>query len=132
LNLFTFCSILDGAEGGFSMPNTTTNAPSSDVVGFSSNDYHILPVTEKQLQFARAISERTGQPLSESVQQDRQALSAWISENKEAPSDGGFGNYASSKQVAFAERIARLKHRTVPNACIRDRSLMSKWIDCNK
>jgi hypothetical protein len=102
------------------MPNTTTNAPSSDVVGFSSNDYHILPVTEKQLQFARAISERTGQPLSESVQQDRQALSAWISENKEAPSDGGFGNYASSKQVAFAERIARLKHRTVPNCSIPD------------
>ena len=114
------------------MQGTTVNAPSSDVVGFSSNDYHVLPVTEKQLQFARVVSERTGKPLSEDIQHDRQALSAWISENKEAPSGDRFGNYASSKQVAFAERIARLKHRTLPRACIQDRSLMSKWIDCNK
>lgn len=114
------------------MLDSTDSAPSSDVVDFSSNDYHVLPVTEKQLQLARAISERTGQPLIQEIQQDRQALSAWISKNREASSKGRFGNYASSKQVAFAERIARLKHRTVPEACIRDRGLMSKWIDCNK
>ena len=114
------------------MPDTAVNVPNSIAMGTSSNDYHLLPVTEKQAQFARAIAKRTGQALPSDVQQDRHSLSAWISENKDASKDSKFENYASSKQVAFAERIARMKRRTVPNECIRDRSLMSKWIDYNR
>ena len=38
----------------------------------------------------------------------------------------------SSKQVAFAERLARIKHRAVPYECFRDKGLMSKWIDGNR
>ena len=114
------------------MPHTAVNAPNSIVPGDQSNDYHLLPVTEKQLQFARAIAQRTGQVLSWDAQQDRRALSTWISENQNAPKGGQFSNYASSKQVAFAERIARLKRRSVPDECFRDRGLMSKWIDHNR
>ena len=38
----------------------------------------------------------------------------------------------SSKQVAFAERLARIKRRAVPDECFRDKGLMSKWIDGNR
>ncbi|KKN34480.1 hypothetical protein LCGC14_0793430, partial [marine sediment metagenome] len=37
-----------------------------------------------------------------------------------------------SKQVAFAERIARLKRREIPQQCFRDKVMMSRWIDGNK
>lgn len=114
------------------MPDTAVNVASSIEMGSSSNDYHLLPVTEKQAQFASAIAKRTGQDLPSDVLQDRHALSAWISDNRDTSKGGKFENYASSKQVAFAERIARMKRRTVPNECIRDRSLMSKWIDYNR
>ena len=38
----------------------------------------------------------------------------------------------SSKQVAFAERLARVKRRAVPDEYFHDKGLMSKWIDGNK
>jgi hypothetical protein len=38
----------------------------------------------------------------------------------------------TSKQVAFAEKLARIKRRAVPDECFRDRGLMSKWIDGNR
>lgn len=38
----------------------------------------------------------------------------------------------SSKQVAFAERLARIKRRAVPDECFRDKDLMARWIDGNK
>jgi hypothetical protein len=38
----------------------------------------------------------------------------------------------TSKQVAFAEKLARIKRRAVPDECFRDKGLMSKWIDGNK
>lgn len=114
------------------MPHTATISPSSSGAGFQTNDYHRLPVTEKQLKFARALAQKTGVTLPWEVQQDRQALSSWISENQGASRGGQFSNYPSSKQVAFAERIARLKRRNVPDECFRNRSLMSKWIDHNR
>ncbi|MDB9804462.1 hypothetical protein OAC22_01045 [bacterium] len=41
-------------------------------------------------------------------------------------------NGASSKQVAFAERLARAKRRSVPDECFKSRELMSRWIDSNR
>jgi hypothetical protein len=38
----------------------------------------------------------------------------------------------TSKQVAFAEKLARIKRRAVPDESFRDKGLMSKWIDGNK
>lgn len=114
------------------MSHTAVNTPDSTAPSESSNDYHLIPVTERQLSFARAIAQRTGQTLPLDVCQDRRALSDWINRHKAVPQAGRFANYASSKQVAFAERIARLKRRTVPDECFRDRNLMSKWIDHNR
>ncbi len=62
---------------------------------------------------------------------DRARLSAWIDKHKSRAVQGRFSNYPSSKQVAFAERIARIKRRQVPQECFRDRGLMSRWIDNN-
>lgn len=64
------------------------------------------------------------------VQQDRRSLSAWIeTQAKLKPADT---SHPTSKQVAFAERLARIKRRAVPDECFRDRGLMSKWIDGNR
>ena len=112
----------------------TLIAPSSARVSSraQTNDYHLLPVSSKQLAYARDIAGRIGADLPEEVQMDRAALSAWISAHRPARGAGRFDNYPSSKQVAFAERIARIKRRNVPDECFRDRGLLSKWIDHNR
>jgi hypothetical protein len=38
----------------------------------------------------------------------------------------------TSRQVAFAEKLARIKRCAVPDECFRNKGLMSKWIDGNK
>ena len=98
----------------------------------SSNDYHILPPSEKQLGFATAISHRTGVPLPEMAMSDRTALSAWIEQHRNSKPTRNYDNYPSSKQVRFAEVIARKKRREVPRECFRDKTLMSHWISANK
>ncbi|THH35452.1 hypothetical protein E4Z66_15805 [Aliishimia ponticola] len=103
--------------------------PVTDVA--DSNDYHRLPVSEKQLRFAHQIAARKKIAVPDAALVDRARLSRWIDKNKDqAPSR--FANYPSSKQVAFAERIARIKRRSVPNECFKDRKLMSRWIDSNQ
>jgi hypothetical protein len=106
--------------------------PTDIFADMPSNDYHQLPVTEKQMIYARQVALRTGIRLPEAARSDRRTLSDWISAHQVAPATGRFSNYPSSKQVAFAERIARLKRRNVPDECFRDRGLMSKWIDHNR
>lgn len=97
-----------------------------------SNDYHMIPATEKQLRFARQIAQRSAVTLPDEVQQDRRALSTWIDRHKPKQSASPFSRYPSSRQVAFAERIARIKRREVPRECFRDKALMSRWIDHNQ
>ncbi len=98
-----------------------------------TNDYHQIPVTDKQLRFARQIASRRALDLPAEVQQDRRAMSAWIDAHYVKPDrTSAFSRYPSSKQVAFAERIARIKRREVPRACFRDMGLMSRWIDSNQ
>lgn len=97
----------------------------------SSNDYHQLPVTEKQLRYARAIAEKSDLDLPSDVLTNRRDLSAWIDAHKPRETSR-FDRYPSGKQVAYAERIARLKHRQVPEACFRDKAMMSAWIDHNR
>ena len=97
-----------------------------------SNDYYRVPATDKQINFAKQISQRTGIALPKETQQDRYALSHWIDAHKVAKPAGQFPNYPSSKQVGFAERIARMKRRDIPHECFRDRTMMSKWIDANR
>lgn len=97
-----------------------------------SNDYHLLPATEKQLRFAKTISARTGVVLPYEATLDRSALSVWIDTNKTAPGRSDLDAIPTAKQVAFAENIARRKHRDVPRECFRDKRLMSAWITGNK
>ena len=98
-----------------------------------TNDYHQLPVSHKQLRFARQIAARAHLSLPEDVTQDRRAMSAWIDTHlAQQERVSAFSRYPSSKQVAFAERIARIKRRDVPRECFRDKGLMSRWIDSNR
>lgn len=97
----------------------------------TTNDYHHLPVSEKQLRFARQIALRNHVVLPEELLGDRAQLSAWIDANK-SKTPSRFSNYPSSKQVAFAERIARIKRRAVPQECFKDKTMMSRWIDSNR
>lgn len=89
----------------------------------------LLP-TEKQLAYAVTLAAKTGAKLPQNP--DRATLSKWIDAHKVSAPQGRFSNYPSSKQVAFAERIATLKRNPVPPECFRDRALMSRWIDSNK
>jgi len=98
----------------------------------SSNDYHVVPASEKQVQYARLIAARIKAELPGDVISDRTRMSAWIDKHKRQGAGSPFSNYPSSKQVGYAERLARLKHRPVPPECFRDRGLMSKWIDSNR
>lgn len=111
-----------------------TFTPYSAQLDQPSNDYHHVPVTEKQLRFARQIAARAAMVLPSEVQQDRRAMSAWIDAHKSRGPlpKSQFSSYPSSKQVAFAERIARIKRRQVPPECFRDKLMMSNWIDSNR
>ena len=93
-------------------------------------DAPALPVTPRQVAYARALAARNQTVLPCDAQQDRRTLSAWI--NAQAKLRPAPDTRPSSKQVAFAERIARIKRRSVPDECFRDRGLMAKWIDGNK
>jgi hypothetical protein len=108
------------------------DSTASDIHHIQSNDYHQLPVTEKQLKFARFLSAKSGAVLPWEVQQDRRSLSEWIEQHQKPKQTSRFDAYPSSKQVAFAERIARYKRSNVPDECFRDKQLMSNWIDSNK
>lgn len=91
----------------------------------------VIPVTQRQLAYARQLALRNQVILPWEVQQDRRALSRWIEAQAAlppAPAD----NRPSSKQVAFAEKIARIRRRAVPEECFRDRLMMSRWIDSNR
>ncbi len=89
-----------------------------------------LPVTPRQIAYARLLAQRNQTLLPWEAQQDRCALSAWI--EAQAKMQPLPRNEPTSKQVAFAERIARIKRRAVPDECFRDRQLLSRWIESNR
>ena len=91
-----------------------------------------IPVTPKQIAYARSLALKNQTLLPGEVQQDRRALSSWIDAQAKLKPVFAHDQLPSSKQVAFAERLARIKRRAVPDECFRDKALMSKWIDGNK
>ena len=111
------------------MHSTSTDTTAAS---FNSNDYHVVPATEKQIRFARNIAQRTKVELPTELTSDRHRLSRWIDANQRKSDPSAFSNYPTSKQVAFAERIARAKRRDVPRECFQDKTLMSRWIDGNR
>lgn len=91
-----------------------------------------LPATPRQISYARSLALRNQTFLPWEVQQDRRSLSAWIEVQAKLKPVSELDSLPSSKQVAFAERLARIKRRAVPDECFRDKGLMSKWIDGNR
>ncbi|TMM51638.1 hypothetical protein [Sulfitobacter sabulilitoris] len=89
-----------------------------------------LPPTHKQMLYARQLALRTGDAMPGAT--DRAALSKWIEAHRPKVPEGRFTSYPSSRQVAFAERIARIKRRDIPRECFQDKTLMARWIDGNK
>lgn len=93
-----------------------------------------LPPTPKQVDYARAIASRLRVTIPTDQASDRRMLSEWIDKHKAARPTGTVqtGPGATSRQVAFAERIARTKRRAIPDECFRDAGMMSRWIDSNR
>lgn len=91
-----------------------------------------LPATPRQIAYARVLALRNQTLLPLDVQQDRRSLSAWIEAQARLKPVSELDRLPSSKQVAFAEKLARIKRRAVPDECFRDKGLMSKWIDGNR
>lgn len=94
---------------------------------------HALPPTAKQISYAKIIASRINVHIPESTSMDRRALSQWIDQHKAKDSLSRMGGgQATSKQVQFAERLARIKRRAIPQECFRDMEMMSRWIDANR
>jgi hypothetical protein len=91
-----------------------------------------LPATPRQIAYARSLALRNQTLLPWDIQQDRRSLSAWIDAQAQMKPLSALDSLPSSKQVAFAERLARIKRRAVPDECFRDKGLMLKWIDGNR
>ena len=91
-----------------------------------------LAPTPRQMAHARSLALRNQTLLPWNVQQDRRSLSAWIDAQSRLRPLSPTDRLPSSKQVAFAERLARIKRRAVPDECFRVKGLMSKWIDGNR
>jgi hypothetical protein len=91
-----------------------------------------LPATPRQIAYARSLALRNQTLLPWEIQQDRRSLAAWIDAQAQMKPLSALDSLPSSKQVAFAERLARIKRRAVPDKCFRDKGLMSKWIDGNR
>ena len=100
-------------------------------------DYTVLPQllpTDRQLAYARRIADDAGIKVPGAVQQDRSTLSEWIRVNagRRRMPRVEERDRPSSKQVAYAERIARSRRREIPAECYRSRALLSRWIDSNR
>ena len=99
-------------------------------------DYASLPPlrpTDRQLRFAGKIAASAGIALPKDVQLDRVNLSRWIDANRHrmARSKCVADNLPTARQIAWAERIARGRKRSIPEECYRSRELLAKWIDSN-
>jgi hypothetical protein len=90
--------------------------------------------TPAQVDYARKISQRLNETIPWENIQDRRALSDWIGAHQDAFRRAVYHKApgATSKQVAYAERLARRRRTTVPDECFRDSGLMSRWIDRNR
>ena len=65
---------------------------------------YALPVTPKQIAYARSLALRNQTLLPWEVQQDRRSLSAWIEAQAQLKPVSDMDRLPTSKQVAFAEK----------------------------
>lgn len=99
-----------------------------------AQDSKLLP-TPKQVAYAQQIAERLNQAIPMDSANDRRALSDWIGMHQaklRATVGRTTQSGATSRQVAYAEKIAQRKRLAVPDECFRDSVMMSRWIDSNR
>ena len=99
-------------------------------------DYASLPPlrpTDRQLQYAEKIANSAGITLPRDARLDRADLSRWIEANRHriARSKRVADNLPTARQIAWAERIARGRKRSIPDEYYKNRELLAKWIDSN-
>lgn len=99
-------------------------------------DYASLPPlrpTDRQLQYAEKIAASARIMLPKDVQHDRADLSRWIEANRHSMTRSKCvaDNLPTARQIAWAERIARGRKRSIPDECYKSRELLAKWIDAN-
>jgi len=70
-----------------------------------------LPATPKQIAYARSLALRNQTLLPWDVQQDRRTLSAWIEAQARMKPASDMDRLPTSRQVAFAGKLARIKRR---------------------
>lgn len=70
--------------------------------------------TPRQIAYARMLARRNQALLPWVAQQDRRSLSACIETQAKLKPLSALVGQPSSRQVAFAERLARIKHRAGP------------------
>lgn len=75
---------------------------------------YALPATPKQIAYARSLALRNQSLLPWEVQQDRRSLSAWIDAQAQLRPVPDLNRLPTSKQVAFAEKLARIKRCAAP------------------
>lgn len=80
--------------------------------------------SEKQIAFARRISEQSGKPLTDEVLASSKSLSAWIDANM-----SGAPRPPSEKQLAFAQRLADEAGISLPAEAETDGKACSGFID---
>ncbi len=62
---------------------------------------------------------------------DRKLLSEWITANKDKVVKGGDDALPTSKQISFAEKLAKNKGMKIPIDTLKSRSLLSVWLNTN-
>ena len=142
------CTLTDGLVDQYSVPLDRTTSTGEDTLGpvylrgggGEGGQYRVdLARMDAELathsQIARVLSiahcfGRVVQGCSHPVKRPRQAPKT--RGDHQFMACGAQGSHPTSKQIAFAERLARIKRRAVPDECFRDKGLMSKWIDGNR
>lgn len=102
----------------------------------SASQIELPAPTANQVDYARKISQALNTTIPSESIGDRLALSDWIGAHQDAFRRATYRKArtsgATSKQVAYAETIARRRRISVPDECFRDSSLMSHWISSNR
>ncbi|MCC5960507.1 MAG: hypothetical protein JJU08_14340 [Rhodobacteraceae bacterium] len=104
--------------------------PPEVVKAFEAQQFELAVEGEHRKVWGSQIFSAIAQPISKITEALRTAV---IRRFKiVAPHFTVLSDYPTSKQVSFAERLARAKRRSVPDECFRSRELMSRWIDSNR
>ena len=125
--MFYFCSCCKC--GGRTMGAALHSQPQYQGNPYGGPSSSELLPTEKQIRYARRIAQAGGLVLPWEAQASRRSLSFWIDANADVlNTSNAFGDYASSKQVAF--RRTHCSDQTSRNStCVHQKSPADVTLD---